>query len=224
VQLYPALDLRGGALARTAIPPDGDPLTLATRWRAAGATWIHIVDMDRALGTGDNTSLVRRLVSEVEPPLQIGGAPATAAAIEEPLGWGASRVVAGVGAIRALADLVRQHGLDRLAVALDVRDGMAVTLDGAVAGNPLELLASIWDAGVRTVVYRDLGRDGTLSGAAFSAAHELVGRGADIVLAGGFATLDELRAARDGGFAGAIVGRALLEGKFSVEDALTCCG
>jgi phosphoribosylformimino-5-aminoimidazole carboxamide ribonucleotide (ProFAR) isomerase len=99
VQLYPALDLRGGALARTAIPPDGDPLTLATRWRAAGATWIHIVDMDRALGTGDNTSLVRRLVSEVEPPLQIGGAPATAAAIEEPLGWGASRVVAGVGAI-----------------------------------------------------------------------------------------------------------------------------
>jgi phosphoribosylformimino-5-aminoimidazole carboxamide ribonucleotide (ProFAR) isomerase len=150
VQLYPALDLRGGVLARAAVP-GADPLTFARSWRAAGATWIHVVDLDRALGTGDNTPLVRRLVSEVEPPLQVGGAPTTAAAIEEVLGWGATRVVAGVGATSALAGLVRQHGADRLAVALDVQNGMAVTLDGAQAGNPLDLLASIWDAGVRTV-------------------------------------------------------------------------
>lgn len=224
MQLYPALDLRGGALARAAVPGAGGPLTLARRWRAAGATWIHVVDLDRALGTGDNTPLVQRLVSEIEPPLQVGGAPATAAAVEEVLDWGATRVVAGVGAIPTLSELVQRHGADCIAVALDVQDGMAVTLDGTRAGNPLDLLASIWNAGVRTVVYRDLGRDGTLGGAALSVASGLVGRGADIVLAGGFATLDELRSARDGGFAGAIVGRALLEERFSIEDALKCCG
>lgn len=224
MQLYPALDLRGGALARAAVPGAGGPLTFARRWRAAGATWIHVVDLDRALGTGDNTPLMQRLVSDIEPPVQVGGAPATAATVEEVLDWGAARVAAGVGAIPTLAELVQRHGADRIAVALDVRGGVAVALDGTRAGNPLDLLASIWDAGVRTVVYRDLGRDGTLSGAAFSAAGELVGRGVDIVLAGGFAALDELRAARDRGFAGAIVGRALLEERFSIEDALTCCG
>jgi phosphoribosylformimino-5-aminoimidazole carboxamide ribotide isomerase len=222
VQLYPALDLSGGRLARATVT--SDPVTLARRWRAAGATWLHVVDMDRVRGTGDNTRLVRRLVTEVGPPVQLGGAPATVAAIEEMVAWGAARVVAGVGAIGALPGLVERHGAGRIALALDVRDGCATTLDGAVARNPRDLLGLARRSGVETIVYRDLGRDGTLAGAAVASAKVLVGHGMDVVLAGGVAALEELRAARDAGFAGVIVGNALLHGTFSIEDALTCCG
>jgi phosphoribosylformimino-5-aminoimidazole carboxamide ribonucleotide (ProFAR) isomerase len=222
VQLYPALDLSGGGLARAATAPD--PVTLAHQWRVAGATWLHVVDLDRVWGTGNNTSLVRRLVTDLDPPVQLGGAPATVAAVEEMVAWGAARVVAGVAAIEALPALVARHGAARIALSLDVRDGAATTLDGVVAGNPMDLLALARHAGVETIVYRDLGRDGTLTGAALTSAKGLVGHGVGVVLAGGIAGLDELRVARDAGFAGVVVGRALLDGTFSIEDALTCCG
>jgi len=201
-----------------------DPVTLARQWRAAGATWLHVVDLDRARGTGHNTHLVRRLVTEVDPPVQLGGAPATVAVVDEMVGWGAARVVAGVAAIEALPALVARHGAARIALSLDVRDGCATTLDGVAVGNPMDLLAVARHAGVGTIVYRDLGRDGTLAGAALTSAKALVGHGVGVVLAGGIAGLDELRVARDAGFAGVIVGRALLCGTFSIEDALTCCG
>jgi phosphoribosylformimino-5-aminoimidazole carboxamide ribotide isomerase len=80
------------------------------------------------------------------------------------------------------------------------------------------------EAGIATVVYRDRERDGTLAGADRAGAARLLGRGADIVLAGGVATLDELRRAREAGFAGVIVGRALLAGRFTLAEALQCCG
>jgi phosphoribosylformimino-5-aminoimidazole carboxamide ribotide isomerase len=80
------------------------------------------------------------------------------------------------------------------------------------------------DCGVLTVVYRDRDRDGTLSGAHLEEAARLLGRGAEIILAGGIATLDEIRRARDLGFAGVIVGRALLEGRFTLAEAIACCG
>jgi len=222
VQLYPALDLSGGGLARAATARD--PVTVAEHWRAAGATWLHVVDLDRARGTGDNRDLARRLVTELDPPVQLGGAPATVAAIDEMMAWGAARVVAGVGAIEALPALVARHGATRIALSLDVRDGFAMTLAGVVAGNPMDLCALARHAGVETIVYRDLGRDGTLAGAALTSAKGLVGHGVAVVLAGGIAGLDELQVARDAGFAGVIVGRALLDGTFSIEDALTCCG
>jgi phosphoribosylformimino-5-aminoimidazole carboxamide ribotide isomerase len=79
-------------------------------------------------------------------------------------------------------------------------------------------------AGVSTVVHRDHARDGTLDGADLEGAARLLGRGADVILAGGIAGLDEIRCARDLGFAGVIVGRALLAGRFTLAEAMACCG
>jgi len=89
---------------------------------------------------------------------------------------------------------------------------------------PEKLLAAAIEAGVRTVVYRDLARDGALAGPALEDVPMLVHRGADVIAAGGVASLDDLRRLRDQGVGGVIVGRALLEGRFTIAEALACCG
>jgi phosphoribosylformimino-5-aminoimidazole carboxamide ribotide isomerase len=91
-------------------------------------------------------------------------------------------------------------------------------------GGEDDAISRAVESGITTVIYRDGDRDGTLRGANLEGAARLLGRGADIVLAGGVATLDELRRAREAGFAGVIVGRALLAGRFTLAEALQCCG
>jgi phosphoribosylformimino-5-aminoimidazole carboxamide ribonucleotide (ProFAR) isomerase len=212
VQLYPALDIRLGGLARAA--PSADPLAAAQAWGQVGARWLHVVDLDRAAGTGRNDALVRALAARPEIGVQLGGGLTDLTDVAEALAWGVRRVVLGAGAISGLVKLARAVGPARLAVALDVGDD-----DAAVAA-----LGQVVAAGVRCVVYRDLDRDGTLRGASLTKAAALVGRHASVILAGGIASLDELRAARRAGIAGVIVGRALHEGRFTLAEALACCG
>jgi phosphoribosylformimino-5-aminoimidazole carboxamide ribotide isomerase len=179
--------------------------------------------MDRALGTGDNTPLVRSLLADHAPPVQLGGA-LVGAAVADAIAWGARRVVVGGRGWNGLEDLARAHGADRLGLALDVRDAMAWMPDGTPVDAPGRLLAAAIEAGVRTVVYRDLARDGALLGPALDDVPALVHAGADVIVAGGVASPDDLRRLRDQGVAGVIVGRALLEGRFTIAEALACCG
>jgi len=220
VQLFPALDIRGGRLARAV----GDPLAQLHSWSAAGVTWVHLVDIDRAEGTGANTALVRSLLqSRQATRVQLGGGlvgPAVTAA----LGDGADRVIVGSAGVATLADLLARHGPDRVGYALDVKDGSAWSPDGTVAGDPMALFDQALAAGVHTVVVRDLARDGTLAGAALDLVAPFRRDGVDVVLAGGVHSLTDLVAARDAGAAGAIVGRALLERRIGIEEALACCG
>jgi len=219
VHLYPALDLRAGRLARAAAAPDA----VLDRWRAAGATWVHVTDMDRAFGTGDNTSLVRTLLATDPPAVQLGGG-LVGADVAAALAWGARRVVVGARGTDDLPALVDAHGRERIALALDVRAGWVCTPGGEPVGEPAALLDHARRARVRTIVYRDLERDGGLRGAALDGAAAACHRDFEVVVAGGIASLDDLRRARDLGLAGVIVGRALLEGRFTIEEALACCG
>jgi len=221
VQLYPALDLRSGRLARAGGPDD--PRDVLARWHAAGATWAHLTDLDRAFGTGDNTAFVRSLLEVEGPAIQLGGG-LVGAAVDEALTWGARRVVVGARGGPDLAACVRTHGTERIAFALDVRGRDVCTPRGEIVGSPEALLETALGAGVRTVVYRDLARDGRLAGAAIDDVHPILGKGLSVILAGGLASLDDLRRARDGAIDGVIVGRALLEGRFTIEEALACCG
>ncbi len=216
--LIPAIDLRGARLARAAAAPD--PAAQAARYTAAGATWLHVVDMDRTAGVGRNDAVVRTIVQQPDTRVQLGGALTDAADVREALEWGVARVMIGADAGTGAGSLVRAHGPERVGAAVDLGpDGVAASIEDAAAR-----LDRFVAQGVRTVIVRDLARDGRLAGAAVAAVGQLVGRGADVLLAGGVASLDELRAARDGGLAGAIVGRALLEGRFTVAEALACCG
>jgi phosphoribosylformimino-5-aminoimidazole carboxamide ribotide isomerase len=212
VQLYPALDIRLGHLARAL--PQADPLAIARTWGQAGCRWLHVVDLDRAAGVGRNDALVRAFATLPGVGVQLGGGLTDPLDVVEALDWGMRRVVLGAAAVAGLESLARRVDPRRLAVALDARAGIVAA----------DALAHVVAAGVRCVVYRDLDRDGTLQGADLAGAAALVGRHASVILAGGIASLDELRAARRAGIAGVIVGRALHEGRFSLEEALACCG
>ena len=199
--ILPALDFRGGVLDRA---PHTDRAHLLRRWK--DAPWLHVADLDRAFGTGQNDALVARVLAEATRPVQVSGE-----------GWleqGAARVLVSGDTIErdwAPADP------GKLGVTLDVREGR--TVGGA---DPVALAERVVAAGVRTLVWRDRARDGTLTGAALAVATTLIRLGANVQYAGGVASLDDLRRAQEAGFAGVIVGRALLDGTFTLEEALAC--
>jgi phosphoribosylformimino-5-aminoimidazole carboxamide ribotide isomerase len=232
MELYPAVDIRGGRIAfahaaRGSVLGD-DPFAVVAALAGQGATWIHLVDLDRAYGSGDQRDLLYRLLaSDGRTRFQIGGSLRSAAAIDEFLDWGAARVVIGCAAAadRGLVrGLVQRHGGERLAAAIDATNGR-VTPRGAPAAVelPMLLLAEqLRDDGVTTVIYTDVERDGSLNGPDIHSARGIAALGLDVVASGGIASLDHVRAVRDAGLAGALVGRALHEGRFSAAEALAC--
>ncbi len=222
MDIYPAIDIENGRVARTAAGERDDPLALADAYVAEGARWVHVVDMDRALDTGgENDRLVRRLCGLSGVAVQVGGNITDSAWASDMVDAGAARVVLGSAAAvepGRLAQLASAVGIDRAAVALDVRRGapLPVTLE--------QLSALLRDIGVRTVLYRDLERDGTLGGAELEGAAALMRYGFEVIAAGGVASLQELESAARLGLAGVIVGRALLEGRFTLSEAMACSG
>lgn len=219
--LLPALDLRGGRLARA--PRGTDAAALVGRWRSAGVTWVHLVDMDRALGVGDNTPLVRSLLADARVRWQLGGGLA-GQAVSDALAWGAARVIVGAAGATTLGPLVVRHGAARVGIALDVQAGVLESPPGVPIGEPAPVEDAAYVAGVTTLVYRDLTRDGGLGGPALAAVGRLRDRGFAVLVAGGVATLADVTAAREAGAAGVIVGRALLDGHLEIEEVLACCG
>jgi phosphoribosylformimino-5-aminoimidazole carboxamide ribotide isomerase len=234
VELYPAVDVQGGQVVRLrqgdaqqATAYAADPLDTAHAFVRDGARWLHFVDLDRAFGRGDNRELARRFLAGAPARVQVGGGLRSAEAIEEMLGWGAARVVIGTKAATdpALVDtLLARHGPERLAVGIDARDGRV-----AVRGwtetfdlTALELATRVRAQGARTVIYTDVARDGMLAGPDLRGARAIADLGLDIIASGGVASLADLTAVRDARLAGAIVGRALYEGRFTVREALAC--
>jgi phosphoribosylformimino-5-aminoimidazole carboxamide ribonucleotide (ProFAR) isomerase len=234
VDLFPAVDIRGGRVTHVrtgaAASPSvygEDPAGAVTRLAAAGARWVHLVDLDRAYGTGSNRDLVRALLARAPLQVQIGGALAGEADIAEMLTWGATRVVIGCGAAAAepalVGRLVRRHGTDRLAVGVDGKDGRLAPRSGPAAGMLTRSFTPIiLEQGARTAVYTDVARDGTLAGPDLAGAQEIAAAGLDVVVSGGVGSLADLRAAREARLSGAIVGRALHEGRFTLAEALAC--
>lgn len=229
MDLYPAIDVQGGRLARA---PDGaaaDPAARAREFARAGARWLHVVDLDRARGRGDNARVMNALLSTPGVRVQLGGALTDPSAIFAGLAAGAARVVLGPrGALdqALVTELLARHGAERIAVGIDVRDGrVADRASGAqLDAMPAELAARLAAAGVRTVVYADAARDGALTGPDVDGARAIAGLGLDVIVSGGVASLEDLRRARQAGLAGVVVGRALLEQRFTLAEALACAG
>ena len=204
-----------------------DPAAVAERFADEGARWVHVVDLDRAFGIGDNAAAVERIVARVgdRVRVQLGGGLRSLGFIAQGLKLGATRVVVGTAAARD-PDLVHLavagHGAERVAVGLDARNGyVAVRGWTETTGERLETVATrVIAAGVTTLVCTDIARDGMLSGPDVAGCAALQRLGAAVVVSGGVASLDDLRAARDAGLAGAIAGRAIYEGRFTVREAL----
>ena len=234
MELYPAVDVQGGRVVRLrqgaadqATAYADNPLTVAQGFARDGARWVHFVDLDRAFGRGDNRELARRFLAAAAVPVQVGGGLRSEDAIDEMLGWGAARVVIGTKAATdpALVErLLARHGPERLVVGIDAKNGQ-VAVRGWTEVFDLtapELARRVHAQGARTVIYTDVARDGMLSGPDVPGARTLAELGLDVIVSGGVASLDDLRSARAAGLAGAIVGRALYEGRFTVPEALRC--
>lgn len=235
MELYPAVDVRGGRVAHVrsgTVPSPSvygeDPAAAVARLATGGARWVHLVDLDRALGTGSNRELVRAVLGDAPLQVQVGGSLGTEEAIDEMLAWGAARVVIGCAAAATepslVGRLVRRHGAERLAVGIEQTDGRLTPRGaGAVPAMSVDLLArAIVDQGGALVVYTDVTRDGTLAGPDTTGARRLATLGLDVIASGGVGSLADVRAVRAARLAGVIVGRALHEGRLSLTEALAC--
>jgi phosphoribosylformimino-5-aminoimidazole carboxamide ribotide isomerase len=229
MDLYPAVDVAGGRVARAAGPAvANDPLAVARAFVAQGARWIHYVDMDRAYRRGENHAVTRQLLGARIASVQVGGGLGAVPDVREILTWGARRVIVGTaaalepGQIERLVVAVRTGSVG---VALDVADGQlaprgGTTVDAGI--TPLAFARRLKEQGIRTVVYTDVLRDGALAGAGLDAAAKIAETGLETIVSGGIASLDELTRARQLGLAGVVIGRALYEGRFTLPEALQC--
>jgi len=234
VELYPAIDIRSGRVVRLSQGEatrqtvyGEDPAAVAEAFVAAGARWIHVVDLDRAFEEGDNEAAVRRVIQRVSgrAAIQAGGGFRTLALVRRGLDLGLSRVVVGTAAatepdfLRALAADVP---VERLAVGIDARDGK-VAVRGWIETASLtavELARRAVAAGIHTLIYTDVARDGMLQGPDVSGALRLKDEGAAVIVSGGVSSLADLQRAAEAGLSGAIVGRAIYEGRFDLPQAL----
>lgn len=240
-ELLPAIDLRGGRVVRlrqgdfTRETAYGDdPRAVARAFADAGAAWLHVVDLDGArAGEPRQLELVAAVVAESVGRLhvELGGGLRTAEAVAGALATGAARVAVGTAILHDpafAAALIAHHGTDRIVAAIDVRGGLALGegwragAPGIAAATALERLA---DAGVTTFEVTAVDRDGLLEGPDLDLLRSLVdlGRGR-IIASGGVATIDDLLRIQAAGCAGAIVGRALYEGRIDLAEAIRSVG
>ena len=241
--LYPAIDLRDGRCVRLYQGDYGreqaygtDPVAVARDFAAAGARWIHVVDLDAArTGEPVNRDVVAAIAAAVRPlgvSVQAGGGVRDQASAEALFAAGVDRVVLGTAAVEH-PELVRELAADHpVAVGLDARNG-EVAVRGWTEGSGrkvTELLARYEDAGVAAVVVTEIERDGTLTGPDVDGlASVLEATALDVIASGGVSSvadlevLASLRAAGTRRLAGVIVGKALHDGLFSVEEAVAAC-
>jgi phosphoribosylformimino-5-aminoimidazole carboxamide ribotide isomerase len=205
-----------------------DPAAVVARLFAEGARWVHVVDLDNAFGTGSNRDVILALLAAWPARVQVGGSLRSEEVVADMVDRGAARAVIGCGTAAAEPDLVDRLvlrcGWERLAVAIDAADGQLMPrgLARRLDLRPSELAARVHDAGIRTALYTDVHRDGTLAGPDIPGAQAIAGFGLAVVVSGGIGSLDHLHAVRRGSLAGAVVGRALHEGRFTLAEALAC--
>jgi len=237
VILFPAIDLKNGAAVRLqqgdmarATVFNRDPAAQARAFEQQGFDYLHIVDLDGAFaGKPVNAQAVERILAGVKIPAQLGGGIRDRATIDGWLGKGIARVIIGTAAVRNPAlvkDAAHAHP-GRIAVGLDARDGK-VAVEGWAAISELSMLDiahRFEDAGVAAIVFTDVKRDGMLEGLNFDAAIALAEEiSIPVIVSGGLASLEDVRALlkpRAQKLQGAIVGRALYDGRLDAAAALT---
>lgn len=238
VTLLPAIDLRRGRCVRLERGDadretvyESDPFRVAEDFARRGAEWLHVVDLDAAFGEGSNRALIGEIAARYGLCVQTGGGLRSEADLEEVLETAVERVVIGTAAIERpelVSWAIERWGADRVAVGLDAR-GHRPAVRGwreESDGDLFEIGASLATAGVRTLIYTDIERDGMFAGPNLPLSAELAERtGADVIVSGGIGSIEDIdaiaeAARRHRGIVGAIVGKALYERRFQVEEAL----
>jgi 1-(5-phosphoribosyl)-5-[(5-phosphoribosylamino)methylideneamino] imidazole-4-carboxamide isomerase/N-(5'phosphoribosyl)anthranilate isomerase len=233
LELLPAVDVADGVAVRLvqgeagSETSYGDPLAAALEWQSGGAEWIHLVDLDAAFGRGNNAELLAEVVGKLDVAVELSGGIRDDASLEAALGTGAKRVNLGTAALESpdwVRSAIARYG-DRIAVGLDVRGTTLAARGWTQEGGDLwETLARLDADGCARYVVTDVRRDGTLTGPNLELLRQVCAATAKpVVASGGVSSLDDLRAIAELtgiGVEGAIVGKALYAGAFTLPEAL----
>lgn len=237
LELLPAVDVAGGQAVRLvqgeagSETSYGSPVEAALEWQRAGAEWLHLVDLDAAFGRGDNIDVLTEVAQELSIKIEMSGGIRDDESLERALSLNPARINLGTAALENpewTKKVIAQYG-DVIAVGLDVRgDTLAArgwTQDG---GNLWEVLDRLNEDGCARYVVTDVTKDGTLQGPNLELLRKVAERtDKPVVASGGIATLDDIAALRtmvEFGVEGAITGKALYAGKFTLEQALDVAG
>ncbi|PYI37387.1 bifunctional 1-(5-phosphoribosyl)-5-((5-phosphoribosylamino)methylideneamino)imidazole-4-carboxamide isomerase/phosphoribosylanthranilate isomerase PriA [Arthrobacter psychrolactophilus] len=237
LELLPAVDVVNGQAVRLvqgeagSETSYGSPLEAAMNWQNDGAEWVHLVDLDAAFGRGSNVHLLSEMVQALDVKVELSGGLRDDATLEAALELGVGRVNLGTAALENpewTAKVIDRFG-DKIAVGLDVRGttlaGRGWTKEG---GDIWEVLARLEDAGCARYVVTDVTKDGTLRGPNVELLREMCARTSKpVVASGGISSLEDLRVLRElvgEGVEGAIVGKALYSGQFTLPQALDVAG
>jgi len=237
LELLPAVDVADGQAVRLVQGEAGsetgygDPLEAALAWQNDGAEWVHLVDLDAAFGRGSNTEVLRRVADELKIKVELSGGIRDDESLDRALDFGAARVNLGTAALENpewTARAIKRYG-DAIAVGLDVRGTTLAARGWTKEGGDLwEVLARLEDAGCARYVVTDVTKDGTLRGPNVELLKQMCERtNKPVVASGGISSLDDLRVLRElvpAGVEGAIVGKALYGGKFTLPQALDVAG
>lgn len=235
--VYPAIDLKGGQCVRLlqgdmdrATVYSEDPAAVAMGFQQRGAKWLHIVDLDGAFaGDSKNLGAIQSIVNAAGVPVQLGGGLRSMEQLERVFGIGVSRAILGTAALEDLSFLckaVSEYG-HCIAVGIDAKDGRVAVRGWAETSDvtPLELALRVKAAGVKTIIYTDISRDGMLSGPNFEATDKLIMEtGLDVIVSGGVAELAHVRKSKAIHASGVIIGKAIYTGAVRLEDAIAAGG
>lgn len=233
MQIFPAIDLRGGKCVRLRQGDyaqetvfGADPAEMAERWVSDGATYLHVVDLDGAkAGRPINGSSIRAIVKSTGVPCQLGGGLRTEDDIKQALGWGVARVIIGTKALESPAWLkhMAERFPGRIVLGLDAKAGKVATqgwLDVSET-DALALARQLAHPPLSAIIYTDIARDGMMQGANVSAMAEMAAAvPLPVIASGGVTTLEDVERLQEGGLAGCIIGRALYEGQLNLREVV----
>ena len=236
--IFPAIDLLQGQVVRLQegdpqrqTSYSADPEKIAGRWLAAGAGWLHVVNLDGAFDQSDSANRqalesIILLAKKKSARLQFGGGLRTVEAVEALLAHGLERAILGTMAIEKpenISKLIKQWGSERIAVSLDARDGL-VQVHGwknSSGVSALQVAQDLAGAGLQWLIYTDIRRDGLQQGLNLESTLQIAGQtGINVIASGGVASEEDILIARTAGLAGVIVGKALYEGKINLAKLL----
>ncbi|MBQ6005542.1 MAG: 1-(5-phosphoribosyl)-5-[Selenomonadaceae bacterium] len=231
--IFPAIDLRGGKCVRL-IQGDfdketvysDDPQATALKWQNLGAKFLHVVDLDGArAGSPQNIDAIKKILAAIKIPIEVGGGIRTLNDAEKLLNLGVRRVILGSVAVEniSLVEAAAKKFGDKIVVGIDARNGFVAThgWEKSSAVKADELAKKIVAAGVKTIIYTDISKDGMLSGVNAETFAELQKfSGAEIIASGGVKSIEDIRALKAAKISGVIVGKAIYTGALDLKSAI----
>ncbi len=231
--IFPAIDIKNGQCVRLkqgkfedVTVYSNDPLSMAERFLQAGATHLHVVDLDGArMGNGYNKEAIKALVEQYPLKVQTGGGIRTMRDVEEKLSMGVERVILGTVAVsnpEIVKEAVKIYG-EKIAVGIDALNGRVAVQGWEKVSDvsALDLCFQMKEFGVKTIIYTDISKDGMMVGPNIEATKEIIeATGLQVIASGGISSMVDLERAQKAGAYGAIIGKAIYQGSLSLADVI----